>query len=531
MKIHTRKITELRKLNKLTINRVAELLGKARSTVSNWENGKTEPSKTDLIALAQLFDTEISSISEYKNLPINTPISEIEQDLINIESAKQKFVNEMSKSDYDPEQAIELVETLIKENKRLSSKNRSLQKSNNRFVSIMNSVQEIIYIKDLKRTFRKVNDKFIEHLKPGYTEEDIIGVTSIDIFGRREFEEIIKLESSVFETGSRIVDIRIKIPQSAGKKIGLISIEPIFDDMDKVSEIAVSIKNITDIVENIDKLEQLNSVSNKLEEQIWIATDNPFKYRFIGGNNFVESYGITKNEFIKDPLYQLKIMHPKDKAKYNIDDKYFSLLPGEYIFRVIHSDGEMRWIECKVFKTTDSNNRTILYGVNTDITTRKESELKREIMEKAMCKIEDAMWVYDSNINCILITEAADKLYGVSFKDIDDPIEYWHERILAPECRENYIKKFNDFVEQKKDNPYFVPETLIFKALMPDGGYKYIESIFTCMEFYDEIYDIAVDRDITEHYNVQLKLEKIKSFLDSEKSIPVKAKNYLKSYM
>ena len=527
MEINIKKIIALRKLNNLTISRVAEYLGKARSTVSNWENGKTEPTKTDLLALAQLLGTDISSISNYKNLPVNANSSDDESFAVN--RILSEAFDEINRKEFSKQQALDLIKNLLAEKKLFELKNRSLKKNNLRLLSIMSSIHEIIYIKDSKRNFKKVNDKFLEQLKPGYTEEDIIGLNSIDIFGRREFEEIIRLESSVFDSGNRIIDFRIKIPQSAGKKIGLISIEPIFDDLDKVSEIAVSIKDISDIVENIDKLEQLKSISNKLDEQIWVATGNPFRYRFVGGSNFLEIYGIAKEEYIKNPLFMLKIIHPKDKMKYDIDDNYFSLVPGEYTFRVVHENNKIRWIECKVFRTTDSSNRTILYGINTDITIRKENELKREMMEKAMCKIEDAMWVYDSNINCILITEAADKLYGVSFKDIDDPIEYWHEKVLAPECRKDYMNKFNEFVEKKKENPYFVPETLIFKALMPDGGYKYIESIFTCMEFNDETYDIAVDRDITEHYNIQLKQRKIKTFIDSEKNIPQKIKKYLES--
>ena len=346
MKVDINKIIKLRKANKLTISQMAKYLNKARCTVSCWEHNKTLPSKTDLVAIAQLLGTRISEISDYEDLPIS-----IHQDLKSLKNKMDarsviqnlnKIVNENKEI---PETGINSLKKILHENNRLESVNRTLRKSNTRLISTMSSIHEIIYIKDSKGIFKKVNDKFLEQLKPGYTEEDVIGTKSIDIFGRIEFKEIIPLENKIFKNGQRIINEKIMIPGSVGKSHGLISIEPIFDEVDKVIEIAVSIKDITDIVENIGKLELLESVSNKLDEHIWIITENPLQYKFIGGKEFEKTYGILKNDFINNPSIWLKIVHPEDIAEYKNEQGKFLLPMGENTFRILHKDGSVRWVK------------------------------------------------------------------------------------------------------------------------------------------------------------------------------------------
>ncbi len=642
MGINIKKIIELRKQNKLTITKTAQILDKARSTVSSWENGNTLPSKTDTIALALLLGVRVSEISDYSDIPEATILpNTIIDNMIgeNSNESKNEILNNLEKI---PKKIMKSLKTLLDENKNLEAMNRSFKKRNIRFQTIMNSIHEIIYIKDSTRRFKKVNDKFIDELMPGYTAEDIIGTKFTDIMGRKETNEIILWENHVFHSGKNIIDEKIKLPGSAGKKFGLISIEPILDDDDTVLEIAVSIKNISDIIKNLEDLELLESVSNKLDDQIWILTENPIQYRFIGGKGFEETYGISKEDFVANPKLWLDMVHPDDLSKNDIKRSkgFFPLPLGENEVRIIRKDNTVRWIKYKASRTFDVNNKPILYGITTDITKtvthqksldylnkavstgndviwvgnnsketnnfeylylngnterllgvskgqmkesssdwmkniyqidinrvkrsllsnkypltlefrimlpskvlkwihykkcykddffygafyditeRKGNELKREIMERGMRMAQDALWVFDSNFKCILITKATEKIYGISFKNIEDPIRYWTDKILHPECKEEYIKRLNHFRSQKKVNPLFKPKPLIFKAVRSDGSLRYIESLFTCMKFNGEILDIAVDRDITDLYKEVLKINKLKNYLQNNTKIP-----------
>ena len=56
MMIMAEKITMLRKRSGWSQEELAEKLGVSRQAVSKWENGSSDPSTTNLIALANLFD-------------------------------------------------------------------------------------------------------------------------------------------------------------------------------------------------------------------------------------------------------------------------------------------------------------------------------------------------------------------------------------------------------------------------------------------------------------------------------------------
>jgi transcriptional regulator with XRE-family HTH domain len=270
MKIYRDKITQFRKAKKLTINQVADYLWKHRSTVSYWEHGKRYPEKTSLIALAFLFGVSVSEISDCEDLPNDNNVAKKD---IAINVLSEKLQTKIDSSEETLTIDTKSAGRILKETERVISENRRLKKENRRLSAQNRSINQILYIKNKNRVIRNVNNNFLFYVSKNYTIEDVIGLKSIDIFGRKEIEDIVPLENKVFETGMSISDIRVKIPGIGEAKYGLISIEPIFDDLDNVIEIAVSIKDITDVVENIERLELLENVINKLDDQIWIMSD------------------------------------------------------------------------------------------------------------------------------------------------------------------------------------------------------------------------------------------------------------------
>jgi transcriptional regulator with XRE-family HTH domain len=66
MKANIKKIIELRKSKGISVNRFAELLGVSTRTVYNWENQKSNPGKTDLMAIAHLLELKLNDISDFK---------------------------------------------------------------------------------------------------------------------------------------------------------------------------------------------------------------------------------------------------------------------------------------------------------------------------------------------------------------------------------------------------------------------------------------------------------------------------------
>lgn len=59
MKVFEDNLKELRKLNKLTQRQVAERLKISQPSYIRYENGKSEPTLENLVALADLFDVSV----------------------------------------------------------------------------------------------------------------------------------------------------------------------------------------------------------------------------------------------------------------------------------------------------------------------------------------------------------------------------------------------------------------------------------------------------------------------------------------
>ncbi|MCP4177009.1 MAG: PAS domain-containing protein [bacterium] len=488
MKIYRDKITQFRKVKKLTINQVADFLGKHRSTISYWEHGKRQPEKTSLIALASLFGVSVSDISDCEDLPNenNTKVKNI--DINELAAQLQASIdNSSEKLNID----IKTAHTLIKETERVMSANRRLKKENRRLSAQNRSINQILYIKDKNRVLRNVNNNFLYYTSKNYTIEDVIGLKSIDIFGRKEIENIVPLENRVFESGMPISDVRVKIPGIGETKYGLISIEPIFDDLDNVIEIAVSIKDITDVIENIERLELLENVINKLNDQIWIMSDKPYKYKFLGGNGTDKIYGRTKEEFKSNPLLWFSLINTEDKGKFLTGRNDWILPLGNHTLRIVHKDCSNRWIKYKAFKTFDKDNKAIFYGISNDITNEIESQNIISLMWEGINSMKDAFCLLKpSTSEHLFVNKSREVIYGYPYENFqNDGYNFWLNTCLHPDDRETE-REYNDNTSW--------PGTRTFRIIKPDGVIRTIEARSTKIVYEGEEYFSFIDRDITD---------------------------------
>lgn len=55
-------LIEARKRKGLTQERLAELLGCKKSTISNWENGRSKPTLTDAFRVAELLESDVNEL-------------------------------------------------------------------------------------------------------------------------------------------------------------------------------------------------------------------------------------------------------------------------------------------------------------------------------------------------------------------------------------------------------------------------------------------------------------------------------------
>lgn len=85
-----KRLRELREKRKMTQEELSNLLNIEWQHVSRLENGKNLPSCNILIKIAQVFDIDIRTLTEYQYLDDNNNINEAINNLLNLATEEQK---------------------------------------------------------------------------------------------------------------------------------------------------------------------------------------------------------------------------------------------------------------------------------------------------------------------------------------------------------------------------------------------------------------------------------------------------------
>ena len=158
--------------------------------------------------------------------------------------------------------------------------------------------------------------RFLNLIEQSYSRNSISGASSFDIFGMKEYSQILELEQKVLQTKQKISNQQIFIPGTFKKKIGLLTIIPILNDNREVEELVSSIEDITDSYEEEKRRKDLEAITSKINHMIWIGetvngNEDSFKYTFMS-DNVSNVFGVEKQEALKDNKLWLKIVHDDD---------------------------------------------------------------------------------------------------------------------------------------------------------------------------------------------------------------------------
>lgn len=239
MKANIDKIIRLRKQKKLSINKLSELLGVSTKTIYNWENGKTQPGKTDLMAIAHLLNIRLADISDFKDNYFYYSKPGLHKNALD-DSSKllQNLIND--RQNIDGVKLLPLVNA-GNEISRLSKENIKLTQKNLRLKLLLDNIDSAVYIKNSKRVITYFNNSFFNLLSHNYNEEDLLGNKFSEIFPNKEYENIILLENEAFK-GKSIINQMINIPFSNVSTCIPVSIRPIIDEKKDIREIIATLK-------------------------------------------------------------------------------------------------------------------------------------------------------------------------------------------------------------------------------------------------------------------------------------------------
>lgn len=231
----------------------------------------------------------------------------------------------------------------------------------------LNTVEDGIYL-DINEGFTKIM---------GYTREDVIGKSSIDLNIWRNTEDRDRLISGL-KTNGVVENLEAEFIGKDGQiKTGLMSARILnIDNRDTIISITrdISYKKQMEkrLIENENRYRQL---VESITESIWeINTKDIYTYMSPGS---LDIYGLDPEEMIGRTPFDFM---DAEEAK-RVKDIFFKIKAEEEPFYNIesivqHLDGRDRYIETTGFPFFDNRGKLIGYrGTAIDITARKENEL------------------------------------------------------------------------------------------------------------------------------------------------------------
>lgn len=363
------KLKSIRTSKKITRKKLASMLGKSEQIIYYWETGKRKPCDSDIRIIAGFLDIKVSEISNLKDVGLSIGRQDLNLKNSNSDlSSVDKIIKDHQEL---PPSTISTLKELRNRIIEVGTENARLVNRINRYESLINNLSPIIYVKDVKYKYKLINSSFLHTLKGQYSYEDILGSKATDIYGYKEIAELLKHEQHAINAKEKVSNKQIKIPRT--HKVGLLSIVPRLDDHGNVTEIVCSIKDITDLSEALDIMQELEMAMNMIDQAVWIAIYNQEKNKYLFTyitNNLEEIHNISIKNLNANFHEWEKPIFEKDKEtfrKWLRSEKY----PKELEYRIVDSNGNIKWLFSKTKKM-----RNIVFGVITDITEKVENDRK-----------------------------------------------------------------------------------------------------------------------------------------------------------
>jgi sigma-B regulation protein RsbU (phosphoserine phosphatase) len=177
-----------------------------------------------------------------------------------------------------------------------------------------------------------------------------------------------------------------------------------------------------------------------------LAGDEP-KLVYVSDN--ISQLGYTAEQFLKEEILFRDIVHPDDMERLGAEiQDYVEKDVEEYtqIYRVLTSDGEVRWVEDQTSVVRDADgNKTHHQGIVADITARKLAEEELQKSEEKFRRIVETAGegfiLMDENLVIMDVNEAYCRMLG-----------YAREEILGKTPLDFASEEFKQFMLTNRDD-------------------------------------------------------------------------------
>ncbi|MHA2252025.1 MAG: PAS domain S-box protein [Candidatus Kariarchaeaceae archaeon] len=399
--------------------------------------------------------------------------------------------------------------TDITERKAIEEKLR-LSESNYR--TIMEQASDGILIIDKDGRYLDVNKASMEML--GVTANEIIGEHVNKFLDPEDLAENPLKIPDLLE-GKTLTWSRIMVRKD-GKKIDVEISATMLDD----GRIFGGVRDVSDRKKAERQLEESEEKFRRISENsllgVAIMQDNQLTYV---NQTCCDIYGQTKNEFMSVPVEEIiKIIHPDDRGF--VLNQISKKIAGHedvvenYPYRVIHKNGEVRWVE--IFSQTVSyKGRNAVFSSVIDITDKKNAEAKlEESEEKFRLLFENSFdpifWVNAEDGIIINCNKAATRTLEMTKDEI---IGELHTIIHPPRLHEQSRAAFVEQVNAKTDFSSQTSLYTITKKVIP------VHLTSATISIGDQLIVQDIYRDITEIKLAEEKLRESQRMLNLAQNI------------
>jgi two-component system, cell cycle sensor histidine kinase and response regulator CckA len=309
---------------------------------------------------------------------------------------------------------------------------RALRDSEQRLVSIYNTVQDVIFHLAVEREgqfrFVSVNTAFMR--VTGLSREAVVGKLVNDVIPEPSLTLVLgKYRQAVEENA--IVSWEETTDYATGRLTGEVSIAPVLDDKGSCTHLVGSVHDITGRKHAEAALreseERFRSLANTAPVMVWVA--GPDKAFTFFNKTWLDFVGRTLEQEVNSGW--VKSVHPDDVERCLAN--FNAAFDGRESFHIEHrlrrADGEYRWVLCSGVPCSSSESIFAGYiGSATDITDvrRAEQELVlnealRESEEKyhgIVDTMTEGVWILDSEDRTTFVNQQMASMLGYRVEEM-----------------------------------------------------------------------------------------------------------------
>lgn len=271
----------------------------------------------------------------------------------------------------------------------------ALRKSEELFSRFMHHLPGLAWIKDVDGKYLYANDGVEKAF--GIRRRDLYGRTDDHVFPDAIAAQFKANDRSAVEQGAELQTIETLEHSDGVLHHSIVSKFPIFDVDGKTEMIGGMAIDITDRV-------QAEAALRESEERRMLAQEagnvGIFDWDIKAGKTYWSEtmwliYGEDTANVNPDEAFWSDHIHDDDRERVKNNIKNVLRSAGDEFrdeYRIVMSDGSMRWIEARAAVSRDAaGDPDRMYGVNTDVTARKEAEEKLRLSDNQLRLVTNAV--------------------------------------------------------------------------------------------------------------------------------------------